>query len=231
MSHGDPQKWNMPGWRIEQKYSNGVRIGNWGEDRFTFQRDPTNLCHNSTHRTDFKLYGSYRPDVNIRRKAQFKHEGMGKENLFYHHGKRYSNNCISWYDEQFNKRERDEANKLPELRSWDSHSLAWQPEKSDYPIQGASTNFGLRQKLEKKWRDQIADETKGDYITNYQRSHTWTPKESLETLRYANARELSTTLHPYNRVNTDLNLRSQSVVKQPEIMAGQWTQAIPTAAV
>ena len=29
---GDP-KWQLPGWRIEQKYSTGVLIGNWAEDR------------------------------------------------------------------------------------------------------------------------------------------------------------------------------------------------------
>ena len=29
---GDP-KWQLPGWRIEQKYSTGVLIGNWSEDR------------------------------------------------------------------------------------------------------------------------------------------------------------------------------------------------------
>lgn len=32
MNVGVP-KWQMPGWRIEQKYSTGVLIGNWSEDR------------------------------------------------------------------------------------------------------------------------------------------------------------------------------------------------------
>ena len=32
-THGDPHKWHMPGWRIEQKYSPGVLIGNWGEEQ------------------------------------------------------------------------------------------------------------------------------------------------------------------------------------------------------
>ena len=43
---------------------------------------------------------------------------------------------ISWYDEHYNKRERDEENKLPALRNWDSHTLSWRPEKTDHPIQG-----------------------------------------------------------------------------------------------
>ena len=27
-------KWHQPGWRIEQRYSPGVLIGNWSEDRY-----------------------------------------------------------------------------------------------------------------------------------------------------------------------------------------------------
>lgn len=30
---GRGDKWQLPGWRIEQKYSRGVLIGNWSEDR------------------------------------------------------------------------------------------------------------------------------------------------------------------------------------------------------
>jgi len=26
-------KWKLPGWKIEQKYSPGILIGNWSEDR------------------------------------------------------------------------------------------------------------------------------------------------------------------------------------------------------
>jgi len=60
---------------------------------------------------------------------------MGKEFIFSHHQKAYEGNRISWYDQQFNKREVTES-KLPPLRSWDRQKLAWAPEKSDYPTQG-----------------------------------------------------------------------------------------------
>ena len=30
---GGGEKWDQPGWRIEQKYCQGVLIGNWSEDR------------------------------------------------------------------------------------------------------------------------------------------------------------------------------------------------------
>lgn len=35
MAQGDPMKWHMPGWRIEQRFAPGVLIGNWGEERYT----------------------------------------------------------------------------------------------------------------------------------------------------------------------------------------------------
>lgn len=62
-------------------------------------------------------------------------KGLGKEHLFAHHQKAYEGNRISWYDQQFNRREMTES-KLPPLRSWDRQKLAWAPEKSDFPVQG-----------------------------------------------------------------------------------------------
>lgn len=35
MAQGDPMKWHMPGWRIEQRFAPGVLIGNWSEERYT----------------------------------------------------------------------------------------------------------------------------------------------------------------------------------------------------
>jgi len=32
-AQGDPLKWTLPGWRIEQAYSNKTLIGNWVEER------------------------------------------------------------------------------------------------------------------------------------------------------------------------------------------------------
>lgn len=34
MAQGDPKKFQMPGWKIEQHYSPGVLIGNWAEERY-----------------------------------------------------------------------------------------------------------------------------------------------------------------------------------------------------
>lgn len=212
MAQGDPRKWNMPGWRIEQKFSPGVLIGNWGEDRYTFTRG--DCKHNSTHRIDFRNFTGHRPDVIVRRKALLKNDGIGPENLFHHHGNRYSNNMVSWYDEYYNGRWRE--NTVPNLREWNGNQLAWAPERSDFPLQGKPTNFGLLQAMQKKWQDQIADETKGDFLSTYQNSYIKPARESMSAVRYAVPRALSTSLHPYNSVNKDLKLRGATTYKSPE---------------
>ncbi|XP_046579967.1 uncharacterized protein C1orf158 homolog [Haliotis rubra] len=216
MAQGDPRKWHLPGWRIEQRFSQGVLIGNWSEERNVFNKG--NTPHNSTHRIDFRNFGSHRPDVVIRRSARLKNEGIGQQNLFYHHGNRYSNNMVSWYDEHYNGRWRE--NTLPDLRTWNSHELSWAPEKSDYPLQGSSTNYGLYQKLQNRWSDQIADETRGDFTSTYTSSYNPRSASGLVTTRFANPRENSTTLHKYNHTNKDLGLRQVSSVKSPEKLPG-----------
>ena len=63
-------------------------------------------------------------------------QGLDQTLLFAHHNKSLKNNLISWYDEQFNKRERSGGDQLPELRHWDGQKLAWEPEKTDHPVKG-----------------------------------------------------------------------------------------------
>ncbi|KAL3862740.1 hypothetical protein ACJMK2_008693 [Sinanodonta woodiana] len=212
MAQGDPRKWHMPGWRIEQKFGQGVLIGNWSEDRYTFLRGDHK--NNSTHRTDFRNFGNHRPDVIVRRKAVLKNDGYGPEYLFYHHGNRYANNKISWYDEHYNGRWKE--NSLPPTREWNGNRLAWGPEKSDYPLQGPPTNFGLIQTLKSRWAKQIADEARGDYLSTYQTSFYEHPKEAMTTERHAVPKENSTSLHPVNKVNKDLHFRNMPLIKAPE---------------
>jgi len=216
MSHNDPIKWTLPGWRIEQRYAPGVLIGNWGEERYTFKKGDTK--HNSTQRQDFKNFGGSKPDVIIRRKAQLQNDdGLGPENLFHHHGNKYSNNMISWYDEHYNQRERDTSNKLPDLRNWDSHRLAWLPEKSDFPIQGTSTNFGLADKMKSKWSNQIADSTHGDFNTTYGKSYSAVAStRSGSNDRIAVPRSHSSKLHQVNKVNRDMHFRGTPCLQAPE---------------
>lgn len=63
-------------------------------------------------------------------------QGLDKKFVFSHSGayKNYSNNLISWYDQQFNGREKEST--LPKSRTWDGRTLAWAPERTDHPLQG-----------------------------------------------------------------------------------------------
>ncbi|KAK3536549.1 hypothetical protein QTP86_013739 [Hemibagrus guttatus] len=60
-------KWKQPGWRIEQKYSSKVLVGNWAEERLQFSREGKTA--NSSNRLDFRPHPDHRPDVIIRRTA------------------------------------------------------------------------------------------------------------------------------------------------------------------
>lgn len=62
--------------------------------------------------------------------------GLPPELVFGHHGKAYSNNMITLYDEYYNRRERPEDQQFPDTRAWNSKTMAWAPEKIDFPLQG-----------------------------------------------------------------------------------------------
>ncbi|KAK7090993.1 hypothetical protein V1264_010718 [Littorina saxatilis] len=150
----DPRKWNLPGWRIEQKFAPGVLIGNWSEERDNFIKG--DFKHNSTHRTDFRKFGGQAPDVTVRRRGELRNHGLPAELLIHHHnGNRYSSNMVSWYDEDYNGRWREKT--LPKLRGWNSHQLAWIPEKNDHPVQEPPTNFGLLGHMHREWAAQLAN--------------------------------------------------------------------------
>jgi hypothetical protein len=139
MATGTEDKFQQPGWRIEQKYKQGVLIGNWSEERYDFERQ--NFPSNSTQRSDYVNCNS-KPEADTRRRMVLMNEGLKKDILFTHHGKRYMNNSITLYDQEFNHRRRHTT-----PRSWDWHRLAWLPEISDHPIVGEGTKWGLHSSL------------------------------------------------------------------------------------
>ena len=114
--------------------------GNWSEERYEFERQ--GCTSGSTHRTDYQHPGCVEPEHDTRRRMALASEGLSKDQLFSHHGKRYMHNCISLYDQEFNHRRRHTT-----PRSWDWHRLAWLPEVSDHPVQGEGTKWGLWQTL------------------------------------------------------------------------------------
>lgn len=84
-------------------------------------------------------------------------------------------------------------------------------------LSGCPTNFGLLKSLERKWDQQLANETRGDYISNYTVSYQPNPPQA-SPLRYGNPREQSTTLLKNNNLNKDLHLRNKSVLQLPETL-------------
>ena len=133
-------KFQLPGWRIEQKYRPGVLIGNWSEQRCDFERQ--NVKSGSTQRTDFVHPGTVVPETTTRRRMMMSNEGLSKNMLFTHHGRRYMNNTMSLYDQEFNHRRHKTV-----PRAWDRHRLAWLPEASDHPVLGETTKWGLLDSL------------------------------------------------------------------------------------
>lgn len=176
-------------------------------------------------------------------------QGLNKDHIFTHHGDRYKfNNLISLYDQQFNRKYSTGT------RKWDRHRLAWLPEASDNPMQGGSqcsmgsypllsmclcagvsTNFGLKEEVDKKWKQLEDIESNGDYATMYSFTYRWSssllseilldllcrslPKGSQVTqaTKMATPRYLSSHLHPH-RVNKDLHLRGSPLIVKPEVV-------------
>ena len=85
-----------------------------------------------------------------------------------------------------------------------------------FVILGRPTNFGLLDSMKKKWESQIADETKGDFLSTYSNSYLKPSQENFTSVRYAIPRAKSTSLHPYNKLNKDLKLRGTTSFKSPE---------------
>ncbi|MGH0118336.1 UNVERIFIED_CONTAM: hypothetical protein FKN15_048572 [Acipenser sinensis] len=166
-AQSDPKKWSMPGWRIEEKYSNKVLIGNWVEERL---------------------------------------QGLPSRVLLAHHNTPNSDHLVSLYDEVYCRQGKNPA--LPPLRSWKYDSLAWMPERSDHPLKGPATNFGLLQSRVPVWKRQQAEQE-----SLYRASYTQHPSSAFSLHR---CRLFSSHLHTPNSVNKDLHLRNQPCRLVPE---------------
>ncbi|XP_003388257.1 PREDICTED: uncharacterized protein C1orf158 homolog [Amphimedon queenslandica] len=191
-------KWQDPGWRIEQRYSKGVLIGNWSEDRYKFEKGSE--FGSSTSRQTYRGHYLKAPDPSIRLKGLIRNNGIDKEHIFIHHGKSYMRNTISLYDQTFNR-----GYELGE-RKWDGKRMAWLPEKTDHPLQGASTNFGLKEEKEEKWRKEKELESIGDFVTSNHLTYRMPPLTSYPTGRAAPHKLISSRTHPQS-TNRNLKLR------------------------
>jgi len=203
VSTADTAKWQLPGWRIEQRYSNKCLIGNWEEDkRGKFVKGKE--VATSSNRMDYQAYGSdTKPDTEVRRNAMSRAEGLGKDYLFRHHGDAHEGNQISWYDVDYNNRPNKD---LPAKRTWDPHKLCWLPEMSDIPTKGTGTTFGLADKKRAKWAEE--KETKGSITSSSYPVHD---VSALVTERHATKKHLSSHFTPQS-INKNLALRGGPII-------------------
>ncbi|XP_044139142.1 uncharacterized protein C1orf158 homolog [Bufo gargarizans] len=203
------KKWSLPGWRIEQRYSNKVLIGNWVEERKKFRRSslPTSK---SCYEKDFVQFSDSKPDRIQRRGFLKRMEGLPGHHLLSHHGQLSSRHLVSQYDDDYI---RSGNSTLPPLRSWDGNSLTWVPEKSDFPSTAPPTNFGLLQGKQKLWRDQVSEELRSIYSASYRQP----PPSAFMTSRFGVApRVLSSTMHQPNNANKALDFKSQAYLQVPD---------------
>nr|XP_034359686.1 uncharacterized protein C1orf158 homolog isoform X2 [Arvicanthis niloticus] len=94
-------------------------------------------------------------------------KGVPYKHLITHHQEPSNRYLISTYDDHYNRHSYNPC--LPALRTWNGQKLLWLPEKSDFPLLGPPTNYGLLEQLQKKW---LAPKTglKGSiYTTSYPR--------------------------------------------------------------
>lgn len=199
-------KWAQPGWRIEQKYSNKVLLGNWAEERLQFTREPQTA--NSTSRVDHRPHWDFHPDVSERRAALLRAEGLPSKLLFGHDRSPSSHYLVTHYAESYQR-------KRTNNRPWHPDSLTRQLERSKRPISALPTISGPPQstkslRLEKQ-QSLLPGQTV--YTSAYQRL----PLSAFCRSRFARApRTLSSHLHDANHGNKDLNLRRRSLLQAPD---------------
>merc|ERR1712066_884124 len=115
-AQGDPLKWNLPGWRIEQQYSKNTLIGNWCEERNKFEHSENET--NSTNRIDYNLADiiDVVPETLERRYALRRNEGSTTK---YQPKQTHDQDCqfISWYDNDYR---RNSFIQKP-IRKWNRH--------------------------------------------------------------------------------------------------------------
>ncbi|XP_059393815.1 cilia- and flagella-associated protein 107-like isoform X2 [Carassius carassius] len=176
------------------KYSNKVLIGNWAEERLHFTQD----CEmaNSSYRMD------YMPNMPQRHDAVMCQRAFRRSELFSHHDVLSSHCLVSQYDESYG---RQASSSLPTLHSWKSFKLARVPERSDHPIQGPPTNFGLAA----SWRARMEQQralvpTLSEYRASY-------PLHPISAFCYSHhvsmLKRFSSSQLPANLSNEDLALK------------------------
>ncbi|XP_026117117.1 uncharacterized protein C1orf158-like [Carassius auratus] len=181
------------------KYSDKVLIGNWAEERLHFTRDCKTA--NSSYRVDYTPHRSHRPNVVMCKRPLRSSEGLPLRQLFSHHDVPSSHCLVTLYDESYGR----QASSLPALHSWNSFKLTGVPERSDHPIQGPPTNFGLAESLRARMEQQRAVVPT---LSEYRASYPLHPISAFCYSRHVSMpKRFSSSQHPAKHSNENLALK------------------------
>lgn len=205
-AQGDPLKWELPGWRIEQRFSKKTLIGNWCEERNNFEHNqPKN---NSTNRIDYTDKGDSQPECQLRRHALRRNDGSTDKYQTSLNSEQATSN-ISWYDTDYRRASTKQS------RNWNRHKLVWEPEYSDHPVQGKATQLGILDRKLKRWE---ADRKMLNGTVPFKPSTTSSSDYHKFTseafpLRYAMApKALSAQMNIITKTNKSLPLRGKPLL-------------------
>lgn len=174
MSRNVPDSVTCPGWNTKVTYNPMVLVGNWAEERL--KKDYTSK-QNFLKENVPKNLSDYRDARSEAQQMRIKNEtGVSRAYLFNQHDTLYDENQITMYDENYNQRWREK--KLPEMRHWNFNHLAWLPEKTDHPLFGPPTQFGLFTTLKERWEKELVDKY-NTYNTMYRSKYLAKPTDHL----------------------------------------------------
>jgi len=198
-----------PGWKIERKYDNSVKIGNWFEERRSYNKIIEK--HATTiSRSDYVAFNP-KPNPQIRWMAAKREQGLPKQFLHRHHGDLYEDSgLISGYDQEYN---RTAEQPKRTLRKWDQHKIKWAPERTDFPMRGKGTKFGLVEV--KQARDQ-RDNEESERVLASTFAASYSGQTGTRDVVFAVPRDLSSKVEPISRLNKNLKLRNSPVSLVPD---------------
>ena len=134
--------------------------------------------------------------------------GLDKEFLYKHHGDRYQDIDLSCYDQEYNKKIQQRP-----LRKWDQHKLKWAPERTDYPLQGEGSKFGIS---EIKAKRDARDNQETQKVTKSTFADSYVPHSLSKKVTKAVPRHLSSKIEPISHWNCNLKLRNSPLRVVPD---------------
>ncbi|XP_056324489.1 cilia- and flagella-associated protein 107 isoform X2 [Danio aesculapii] len=150
----------------------------------------------------WKIEQKYGNKVLIGNWVEEKLQGVPSRQLLSHHDVPSSHYLVSLYDESYG---RQTSSSLPTLRSWHPDKLAWVPERSDHPVQGPPTKFGLAE----CWRTRVEQQRAVvPALSLYKASYPLHPISSFCHSRHVSMpKRFSSSQHPANHSKPELALK------------------------